>query len=135
MNPAPPSYSAASRKFPRMRVPPSSCPNVSSIPRSLAPPQPKQRFVGLGFSSTIFLDQRHARMQFTARAALPLAKLRLHHLAQNLNPAGDPLFVEAGKSQPQSIRLRILMIEISSRHVHHSTLARMNQQFARIKSC
>src|ERR1700733_12977231 len=107
MNPAPPRYSAPSRKFPRIRFASSSCSNVSSIPRSLAPPQPKQRFVGLGFSSTMSLDQRHARMQFTARAALPLAKLRFHHLAQNLNPASDPLFIEAGKSQPQSITLRL----------------------------
>src|ERR1700722_7825696 len=110
-----------------MRCAASSCSNVSSIPRSFAPPQPKQRFVGLGFSSTISLDQRHARMQFTARAALPFAKLRFYHFAQNLNPPCDPLLVETRKSQPQSIRLRILMIEVPPRHVHHATLARVNE--------
>src|SRR4029077_6045353 len=134
-----------------------SCTKVSFIPSSFAPPHPKQWLAGFGasvmvagflscalsvlftpvssvFDTFLFSNQRNPAALGTPNAALPLPHLDAQKFRQDHHPARNLLFVQACKAQAQRIRQWILRIKIASRREKHSTLLRMNQQLAGVKS-
>src|SRR5208282_3683108 len=136
--------------FPTIRRFTLSCTNVSFMPRSFAPPQPKHLFVGFGanvivsvkFSQPLrfslylitsllhcfFLsNQRDATSLRAPHAALALAHLHSQEIRQSSNAASDLLFIQAGVSETQRVGQRILYVEVAARCEEYSALFRVDQ--------
>src|SRR5262249_47734294 len=110
------------------------------MPTPFAPPHPKQLFSGFGSRRMTLLmtcgasDQRHATALGTANAPFALAHLRAENIRECCNAARDRLFVQAGKTKPQRVRLRALYVKIAARSKKYAALFCVNQKFAGVKT-
>src|SRR5437879_4738099 len=121
-----------------------SCSKDSFMPKSLAPPQPKQRFSGFGLRVMVSIkvalaslsssDQCDTAALRSADTALALAHLDAQQLGDGGDTAADLLLVEAGKAQAQRVGQRGLHIEVAAGSEEHATLLGMNQQFAGVET-
>src|SRR5580692_7124286 len=132
-----------------------SCTNVSFIPRSFAPPQPKHLFVGFGarvivsvkfsqplsaFSVTSLLlyfvssNQRNSTPLSAPHAALALAHFNAEDIRENRHAARDFFFIQASVAETKGVGQRILHVEVATGSKEHSALFRVDQEFACVKA-
>src|SRR5579859_2817305 len=110
------------------------------MPTPFAPPQPKQLFSGFGSRRITLLmgcgasDQRYAATLSPTNSAFTLAHLCAKNISESCDAARNRLFVQAGKSKPQRIRLRALHVKIAARGKEHAALLGMNQELTGIKT-
>src|SRR5580704_9769620 len=114
----------------------SSCSNASCMPRSFAPPQPKQWFSRFGFSSIPVRssDQRDSSARFVPTATLPLAELRLEQPGELLNSLCNALLIYSRKTQTQRVGPRLLRLKVSPRQEQYPALAGVYEQLASVKT-
>ena len=116
------------RKLPRMRRAASSCSNVSCMPRSFAPPQPKQWFDGFGLSSIRSppVSQNKARLPAATKASAASA-VRKSQTAAHERPILDDGHARGGSLRDPRSRLRISDFRMSPENLNAASDALLVQ--------
>src|ERR1700733_3282397 len=105
------------------------------MPRSFAPPQPKQLFSRFGFSSIRIRssDQGDSSAKFVPNASLPLAKLRLEQPGELLDSLCDALLIDRRNTQAQRIGPRLLRMKVPPGQEQDAALAGVYEQLAGVE--